>query len=411
MLSISMVALHLTCTTNIHHRASSATSQLHHLPHMALSSILEKIQQKGVIRNAPASQHPSQSQALMPTRKPQTAERVIDPVVARLKAARKAEREKQEALLRQKKGLAPKKKVDSSAPKRIPSGKTDSKSTTRKDVRGDNLRNKKNPVHNLPPRTPLPQQPKMSFSELMQKASSIDQSKLSILIQGTKDNADGKLQTTRKIQPGAEKTYTSQQRNGTQLPMASGTRKTHSPSFRQHQPSKAALSRSFAQKKQSSVQTPAKSAPAPAPQRAPLPIRKPSSQLQERLKKTGNKLGSRHLSHSSGFKNRAYEEGNNDDEDDEDDDDDLDSFIASEEEVEEEAVDYDRDEIWSMFNRGRKRTYYTGDSDSDDMEATGAEILAEEARSKRDALQEDRREQEEEERLASLKRARKKGRA
>ncbi|GMG45345.1 unnamed protein product [Ambrosiozyma monospora] len=42
---------------------------------------------------------------------------------------------------------------------------------------------------------------------------------------------------------------------------------------------------------------------------------------------------------------------------------------------------YDRDAIWSIFNRGRKRNYYDDyDDDDDDMEATGGEILEDEER-------------------------------
>ena len=93
-------------------------------------------------------------------------------------------------------------------------------------------------------------------------------------------------------------------------------------------------------------------------------------------------------------------------------DSDLDSFIASDEEEEQAEPDYDRDEIWAMFNRGKSRAYYDkfNDDDSDDMEATGAEIFEEEQRSKRRAALEDKKEMEEEQRRAELKRRRKEGR-
>lgn len=121
--------------------------------------------------------------------------------------------------------------------------------------------------------------------------------------------------------------------------------------------------------------------------RAPLPSRKPLEKLQQKLKRPDR---------------TGYNEESEDD---------WSSFIASDEEEQvSHSQDYDRDEIWSMFNKGRKRLYYDryDDEDSDDMEATGAEILEEEMRSKRRAVEEDKRELMEEQRLAALKQARKK---
>lgn len=88
-----------------------------------------------------------------------------------------------------------------------------------------------------------------------------------------------------------------------------------------------------------------------------------------------------------------------------DEDSDMSSFLASEDE--EQSQDYDRDEIWAMFNRGKKRSHFDRDDyDSDDMEATGAEIWEEETQSKRTAEMEDRRELAEEQRLREIKRKR-----
>ena len=56
---------------------------------------------------------------------------------------------------------------------------------------------------------------------------------------------------------------------------------------------------------------------------------------------------------------------------------------------------YSKDEIWEIFNRGKKRSYYDryDDYDSDDMEATGTEILEDEERTLKQAKLDDLREQ------------------
>lgn len=338
-------------------------------------------------------------------------DRAIDPVVARLKAARKAEREKLELMKREKKGIPPKKK---------PSGTSKSVSPASQNVKGIN--NNRKDTKKAPLRTNntwatptssarenIEKKPKMSFAQLMQKASSIDQTRLSIEIKGNKAQED---LSRRSISNKPHYTHPLSQRNSnpsnsTQKAPSTGKR----PNIDSHGQQRSVKNSMHIRLNNAEIinkRDHRNTEPAPI-SRAPLPIRKPSSQLQERLKKSGRLVQS---SKNNSFLGRdshsdRHNNGHNDSED-EDDDDDLDSFIASDEELEEEAADYDRDEIWSMFNRGRKRTYYNhADSDSDDMEATGAEILAEEARSKRNALEEDRRELEEEERLAALKRARK----
>jgi protein SPT2 len=54
---------------------------------------------------------------------------------------------------------------------------------------------------------------------------------------------------------------------------------------------------------------------------------------------------------------------------------------------------YSRDEIWEIFNRGKKRALYNDAYDSDDMEATGTEILEDEERTLKQAKLDDLREQ------------------
>mgnify|MGYP003362970236 CR=1 FL=1 len=90
-------------------------------------------------------------------------------------------------------------------------------------------------------------------------------------------------------------------------------------------------------------------------------------------------------------------------------DDDLDDFIVDDENDDRTAKElrhraavkrdgYDRDEIWSIFNRGKKRRRaygyddYDDDGDDDNMEATGAEVLDEEERTLRQAKLDDKRE-------------------
>lgn len=352
--------------------------------------------------------------------KPSTSggDRVIDPVVARLKAARRAEREKLELMKREKKGMPPKKKSTGSNSKSVPLSGSNTRNTNniKRDTRKTPLRANlaRNP---LPPiaKVPVEKHPKMSFAQLMQKASSIDQTRLSIEIKGNKSQENtSKKPLTSKTNPTGPNLHNISNSNNSLRKMQSNVT---SPSI---------VSNSLKNLKNSKIHNHLSkngehnksrdSGPVtPAPiSRAPLPIRKPSSQLQERLKKSGRLVqgSKKHRSKSESGSARSLNDDNEEDDHDEseieDEDDDLDSFIESDEELEEDVADYDRDEIWSMFNRGRKRTYYNHeDSDSDDMEATGAEILAEEARSKRNALEEDRREQEEEKRLAALKRARK----
>ncbi|QPG76090.1 hypothetical protein FOA43_003476 [Brettanomyces nanus] len=67
---------------------------------------------------------------------------------------------------------------------------------------------------------------------------------------------------------------------------------------------------------------------------------------------------------------------------------------------------YDRDEIWSIFNRRNPKRNRFDDYDVDDMEATGGEVLEEEDRALRQAKIDDRREAEllEQKRVEKLRR-------
>ncbi|AAS54651.1 AGR161Cp [Eremothecium gossypii ATCC 10895] len=81
----------------------------------------------------------------------------------------------------------------------------------------------------------------------------------------------------------------------------------------------------------------------------------------------------------------------------EEDDSDLDDFIADDDGEEEGgSYGYDKEEIWSIFNKGRRRLYQEDDDNDfdDDMEANEMEILEEEDYSSKMARREDKMEEE-----------------
>lgn len=110
-----------------------------------------------------------------------------------------------------------------------------------------------------------------------------------------------------------------------------------------------------------------------------------------------------------------YEDDDYDSQDDgfivDDDDDDNDGHANNMERRLEREYDqmksqgYSKNEIWEIFNRGRKRNYYDRDEyDSDDMEATGTEILEDEERTLKQAKLDDLKEQRLLEKKAAEKR-------
>ncbi|RLV95018.1 hypothetical protein JA1_001329 [Spathaspora sp. JA1] len=338
---------------------------------MTLSTILNQINKKGKVQPVLPPTNPGTENTLASSFRAykqnaaSNSDRPIDPVVAKLKEKRRVEKEKKEQELRLKKGLAPKKTssakptkpavVTTSAPKR--SNHTQPTKT-------------KNASHVPPPSNTPPlginndlRKKKLNFNELMKKASKIDHDKLSI-----------KFPTKSKS------------------PEVGPSRRSRTPDKSNTRPPE--LKKDERRKKPMAAPIP--QAPSPLKQttvKAPLPTRKPSEKIQQKLK--DNKSPTKK-------KRQEYHE------EEESSDDELDSFIESDEEDAYNSRDYDRDEIWAMFNRGKKRTYYEryDDYDSDDMEATGAEILDEEQRSRLKGEFEDRRELEQEKKLAALKRAR-----
>ncbi|KAK9460452.1 SPT2 chromatin protein-domain-containing protein [Lipomyces oligophaga] len=98
---------------------------------------------------------------------------------------------------------------------------------------------------------------------------------------------------------------------------------------------------------------------------------------------------------------------------------DLDDFVVSDDDRDDSmgqarriGPGYDRDEIWNMFNPGRKRhafnDYYNGGDGDDDaeMEATGFDVLREEQHSYAAARKEDEKEEQDERRRIEAKRRR-----
>lgn len=77
-----------------------------------------------------------------------------------------------------------------------------------------------------------------------------------------------------------------------------------------------------------------------------------------------------------------------------DDDDDLEGFIEDDdEETDMSNAGYDRDEIWAIFNKGKRRHDFYDYEDGDDMEANEMEILEEEENARKMARLEDKREE------------------
>lgn len=337
---------------------------------MSVSSLLEKIQKRGKV--------PSQSSVLSLDNKTSTSSlekarnstpsprplRPVDPVVARLKEARRQELERKEAARKQASAAAGTKKTKGS------SSQLTQRSTQKTAQKpSQNARKPGQAVassysgRSLELLAALAARKKVNYKDLMKKASSIDNSKLSLKIKAK--SALPPARPPPSLRSKTPESSTTKATIGTKL--LSRTSNT---------PRNDRSSQSKAHKAPTVASTKPRTA-------APLPVRQPSQKLSQSL--------------NTRRTNRE----------DEDDDDDMLSFLASDDE--EVAQDYDRDEIWAMFNKGKKRSYYDryDDYDSDDMEATGAEILAEEMRSKRTAEIEDRREREEEQRLQELKRQRK----
>lgn len=118
-----------------------------------------------------------------------------------------------------------------------------------------------------------------------------------------------------------------------------------------------------------------------------LPVAQPNQRLKQRLESKRQR--------PSGRDRYGRPEYDYDDEDDMDDfieDDEEDSEVHRRMKLHRDDPGYDRDEIWAMFNKGRKRSEYAYDEEEDDMEANEMEILEEEERAEEMARLEDKRE-------------------
>lgn len=345
--------------------------------------------------------------------------KVVDPVVAQLKEKRRLEKEKKEQEMRLKKGLPPKtaKSSKPSAPRpRVPPG---AKQNSRPNgSRAPAPGSRPNSRGSAPPPSSSfterkPPAKKLNFNDLMKKASTIDQSTLALSIKSKSRSPEHAKPVRPGSSSGRNSADVTQSNNPHGRIVDRRPRLVDIPGSSRQRP---AVSASRAHRENSNNRVERRE-PQPIT-RAPIPVRGPSAHLLEKLK-TKNTARQGSSASQRGRPGSAY--GSRDDGYDSYDED-MDSFVVDDddEEVEEEEdygrrgrhsqkdAGYDRDEIWAMFNRGRKRSYYNSydDDDSDDMEATGAEILEEETRSRRQAEVEDKRELEDEKRRAALKRSR-----
>ncbi|KOH00109.1 Spt2p [Saccharomyces eubayanus] len=125
-------------------------------------------------------------------------------------------------------------------------------------------------------------------------------------------------------------------------------------------------------------------------QNRPVKLNLPTNGFAQPNRRLKEKLDSR--KQRSRYQDDYYEEDN-----------DMDDFIEDDEDEEEahrsrskhnDGPGYDRDEIWAMFNRGKKRSEYAYDDlEDDDMEANEMEILEEEEAARKMARLEDKREE------------------
>lgn len=195
------------------------------------------------------------------------------------------------------------------------------------------------------PRKPV----KMNFAELMKKANTIDSSKLSIQLKPKPKSQETKVKSLETKVKSRPRTPNDIKDGSTDRFQGSRAEKTAENT------------------------------------KQPLPMRRPSQSLSHRL------------SHKSKLtKTQVYGDR----------DQDGDVSLEMDDFIEDDmAGNYDRDEIWALFNR-KQRSEYNNDYDSDDMEATGMEIFDEELRSRRSAEAEDRRELIQEQQRAEMKRQR-----
>lgn len=277
--------------------------------------------------------------------------------------------------------------------------------------------------------------PKLSFRELMKQAESIEKPVVASTPFKTAKkhigNEPSKAYQSLQKSRSRENEYLhssalSSRRNGSRPPASPPPRASHKLDI-----STGPRSRPFK----------ASSSASSNPQRRKPALAQPNPDLLSKLKKRQSQLQSKQSGQTypstrrklSGSKSQdAYgiDAGDSDGSDDYGygngyDDYEDDGFIVDDEEEEEEGYGdnveyhnrirkekkrrmesqgYNKEEIWEIFNRGKKRNYYDRDAyDSDDMEATGTEILEDEERTLKQAKLDDLREQKLLERKAAEK--------
>lgn len=351
------------------YQKSSVSTSPQHLQRMGLSSLLQQIEKRGKLPSKPqpqpAKDEVKKSESNVSPLRSSGSDRYVDPVVARLKEKRRLEREQAEAARAKQNGN---KSTKSSTTSRPAVYKTPSNSVSRPKQNVTKVTQSKWDDEPKPP----PAKKKMSFNELMKKAKQIDHDKLSIKFPQKSASPEAaissktapKKNTTVNRQPVATKNSSyGLQHNRRPTTEKNEVQRRSDPPVRKRLP------------------------------KVPMPARQPNAKIQERLKQRRSKAAQ-----DRGY---AYNE---------DEDDDLSDFLVSDEEGGVVEDGYNRDEIWAMFNKGKKRKYYEYndyEDDDYDMEATGADVLEEELRSRLDAEREDRREMEQEKQRALEKQKRK----
>ncbi|ODV94427.1 hypothetical protein PACTADRAFT_51265 [Pachysolen tannophilus NRRL Y-2460] len=303
-----------------------------------------------------------------------TVPKKIDPAVARLKAARLAERE---AELKKKNLLESQRKQQNISTKKA------SKSQLPK----NQIQSKRN-NQTLIQKPPLPNQlvqnkKKLKYDELMKEADKFDTSKLAL-------NTKIKSASSVVEPPRSPHSRNSVSPNGkVTVNVAMKAKPNNDNNFSSTIKQKNGINKL-----------------------EPVPLAKPSQKLSEKLALKRKKsplpfsIGKNRISsHIGSSDSNNYNDYNDEDED-------LSDFIVSEDEIPQEGdKDYyeqHRDEILNMFGRN-KRKYDDYNDDLSDMEATGADILEEEDKSSKFAKYEDLKEQELErqKKLQKLKRLKK----
>lgn len=295
----------------------------------------------------------------------------VDPAVARLKAARKKDEEDRRAKLEAQKQNSFEyyyQQNEKAKPAKTPAranvqklsksvsnsprnqGKSSSSSRTHTPGR---INAKSSPLQ-----TSTKPKKKLGFQELMKLGSSIDRSKLAY--------------NPIRIRPADEDSRSkSPTRSPTRVSVASG-KSTGSKKVEKTLPEKQRFEKFRSEKARPKIRPAVKN---------PIPFAGPSEKLKSRQSKRQPQSEA-----------ESYES----------------DFIVSDEEEEVQDLGYNRDEIWAMFNKGKKRRVYDDyDDDDDNMEATGAEIFEEEQRSGKSARLEDKMEEERLRKLEMEKKRRK----